>query len=70
VVRDGSLVDGYGGVGHQVHDSAGWQERQLLEAPLHEDFGNGLFDVVFESFGSLGVHIRHQSDFVVLSVFN
>ena len=49
---------------------AGWQERQLPDAHLHDGFGDGFLDLAFELFDGLGVQARHQSDFFVLSVFN
>ena len=69
-VLNGCFVDGDGGFRHQVHGLAGWQERQILETQLHDDLGDGLLDLGFELFDSLVVHVRHQSDFFVLSVFN
>jgi hypothetical protein len=64
------FVDRYRRLRHQVHGVADWQVRQLLEAHLHDDLGDGLLDLAFELFGGLLVRLRHQSDFFVLSVFS
>jgi hypothetical protein len=64
------LVDRYRRLRHQVHGLAGWQERQFLETHLHDDFGDGVFDLAFELCDGFRVYIRYQSDFLVLSVFN
>jgi len=70
IVFNGCLVHGDGCFRHQVHGVAGWQERQLPDAHLHHDLGNGFLDLAFELFDGLGVQARHQSDFFVLSVFS
>ena len=67
---NGCLVDGDCGFRHQVHGVTGGQKGQPLETHLHDDLGYGFLDFVFELFDDLGVHLRHQSDFFVLSVFN
>src|SRR5208282_50684 len=64
------FVDRYRRLRHQVHGVAGWQVRQLLQAHLHDDLGNGSLDSAFKLFYGLLVQMRHQSDFFVLSVFN
>jgi hypothetical protein len=66
----GHLIHGDGSFRYQVHCAAGWQERQLPESHLHDDFGDGILDLAFELFNGLGVRLCHQSDFFVLSVFN
>lgn len=43
---------------------------RLLNAHLHDHFGDGFHDLAFELFDCPGVHSRHQSVFFVLSVFN
>ena len=70
IILHGCLVHGDGCVRHQVHRVAGWQERQLPDAHLHDGFGDGFLDLAFELFNGLGVQARHQSDFFVLSVFS
>jgi hypothetical protein len=70
IVLVGCLVHGDSGFRHQVHGLARWQERQLLETQLHDDLGDGFLDFAFELFDGLGVHVRHQSDLFVLSVFS
>jgi hypothetical protein len=52
-----SFVDGHGSFRHHVHGVPGRQKRQLLEANLHDDFGDGFLDLTFELFDGLGVLI-------------